>query len=232
VALASTRELLNNWVRIVGTVFPVQSGPEFLLSRPVNSSTSDELSLFIYLGVRLSISSTEAWASTVLRRIHAAHFDHLYTAAVEDARRGQESSFFRLSDERLRQNGQVPVRKCYKGYGWSSTVIDRLVDLMFLDPQHYLQISKQQCRKRINLTQQDGKRWRRLISCMGYKILLCLPPEITDNRFVPLYVHFSVYITHVLLCRMKLTDAQMDLLVPACEERLGQLDKAHLVEFE
>jgi hypothetical protein len=31
---------------------------------------------------------------------------------------------------------------------------------------------------------------------------------------------------------MKLTDAQMDLLVPACEKRLRRLSKAHLMEFE
>ena len=43
---------------------------------------------------------------------------------------------------------------------------------------------------------------------------------------------FSIYITHVLLCRIKLTDAQIDLLVLAYEERLGELDKAYLMEFE
>ena len=150
----------------------------------MNVRPPDELSLFIYLGGRLSMSLMEAWASTVLRRIDAAHFDHLYTAAVEDARRGQESSFFRLSDERLRQHGQVPVRKCHKGYGFLSAVIDCLMDLIFLDLQQCPQISKDQYRKRMNLTQQHGKRWRHLISCMGYKILFCLPPEITDNRSV------------------------------------------------
>ena len=70
----------------------------------------------------------------MLRRIHATHFNHLYTTAVKDAYRGQESSFFRLSDKRLRQYRQVPVRKYYKGYGLLSAVIDRLLDLIFLDP--------------------------------------------------------------------------------------------------
>jgi hypothetical protein len=126
--------LVDNRDRITETVLPTQSGPESLVSRPANVRRPDELSLFIYLGGRLSMSLMEAWASTVLRRIDAAHFDHLYTAAVEDARRGQESSFFRLSDERLRQHGRVPVRKCHKGYGLLSAVIDCLVDLIFLDP--------------------------------------------------------------------------------------------------
>jgi hypothetical protein len=43
---------------------------------------------------------------------------------------------------------------------------------------------------------------------------------------------FFIHITDVLLHSMKLTDAHMDMLVPACEERLSRLDEARLAEFE
>ena len=69
---------------------------------------------------------------------------------------------------------------------------DRLLDLLFSDPQQCPQISRDQCRQRIHLTQQDGKRWRYLIKRVGYKLLLCLPPGLTDNRFALfriLFVH-------------------------------------------
>ena len=95
----------------------------------------------------------------MLRRFHAAHLDRLYRVAIADVRQGRESSFFRLSDERHRQHGQIPVRRSHKGYGSSSAVMDRLVDLPFLDPQECAQITKDQCRKRLQLNQQDGKHY-------------------------------------------------------------------------
>jgi hypothetical protein len=183
-ALATTREVVNNADRITEMLTQIQGGAGSLVSRPMVRRPLDELSLFIDLTERASINSTEAWAHTVLRRIDAAHFDRLYTAAVADAGRGQNSSFFRLSDERLRQHGQVPVRKSHPGYRAPSAVRDRLIELLWLDPERRPRISKAQCRQRIHRTQQDGKRWRRLIESLGYKILYCLPPEITDNQCV------------------------------------------------
>ena len=199
-AQTATRELVDDWDRIAETVFPRQGGPVSLLSRTANGPPSDELSLFIYLGGRLSRSSTEQWASTVMRRILAAHFDHLYATAIEDAKKGQNSTFFCLSDERIRQYGQSPIRKCYTGYGPSSAVRDRLIDLLFLDPEQRPQISRDQCKQRIHLIQQDGKRWRQLIQSLGYKVLFCLPPEVSDNRCVGLlYASFRSYDSRILL---------------------------------
>ena len=87
----------------------------------------------ISLGRRLSISVVEAWTSRILHRIRCTHFHQLYKVAIEDAGKGDESSFFCLSDELLRRYGKSPTRRYDKGFGASSTVKDRLVELILLD---------------------------------------------------------------------------------------------------
>jgi hypothetical protein len=76
---------------------------------------------------------------------------------------------------------RVPVHRPQRGYGSSSVIRDRSVDLIFLDEQLRPQISKDQCRERIDTVHQDGERRSRLIGTMGYEILLLMPPEATDN---------------------------------------------------
>lgn len=61
-----------------------------------------KVSLFAYLGRQLSTNTTESWASAIVHRIQCAHFHRVYTIAIEDAGKGEQSSFFRLSDELLR----------------------------------------------------------------------------------------------------------------------------------
>ena len=117
----------------------------------------------ISLGRRLSISVVEAWTSRILHRIRCAHFHQLYKVAVEDAGKGDESSFFCLSAELLRRHGKNPTRRHGKGFGASSAVKDRLVELILLDQRLQPQLSKERCREVIQDVEQNGKRWSRLI---------------------------------------------------------------------
>jgi len=99
----------------------------------LTTGASDGLSLMITLGRRLSMSPAKAWTSRILHRIRCAHFHQLYKVAIEDAGKGEESSFFCLSDELLRRHGETPTRRHGKGFSASSAVKDRLVELILLD---------------------------------------------------------------------------------------------------
>jgi len=111
------------------------------------AGASDRLSLMISLRRRLSMSPAKAWTSRILRRIRCAHFHQLYKVAVEDAGKGEESSFFCLSDELLRRHGGTPTRRHGKGFGVSSAVKDGLVELILLDQRLRPQLSKDRCRE-------------------------------------------------------------------------------------
>jgi len=49
---------------------------------------------------------------------------------IEDAGKGEQSSFSRLSDELLRRYGQNLIRKQQRGHSSSTAVRDRLVDII------------------------------------------------------------------------------------------------------
>ena len=117
------------------------------------------------------------------RRLFQAHFHWVYQAAVNDAGEGENSTFFRLSDELLRQSGVTSVRKYAKNYCNASAVLDRLTDLIFSSPRPP-KISREQCRERLHRADQDGKRWARIIITLGYKGVLLMSPDVSDNRYV------------------------------------------------
>jgi len=162
--------------------------PEPKLRRPSQkrkSPTEDDshgLSFMISLGRRLSTSPAEAWASRIFQRIRCAHFHRLYMVAIEDARKGDKSSFFWLSDELLRRHGKAPIRRHGPGFGVSSAVKDRLVELILLDPRLRLQLSRDRCWQIIQDIEQNGKRWSRPIQRLGYEILLLIPDELSDRK--------------------------------------------------
>jgi hypothetical protein len=111
--LTALREAKSNWTLISQTDLAMDHRPE--------AGASNGLSLVISLGRRLSMSPAKAWTSTILHRIRCAHFHQLYKVAIEDARKGEESSFFCLSDELLRRHGENPTRRHGKGFGWRET---------------------------------------------------------------------------------------------------------------
>lgn len=158
------------------------SQTDLAIDNRLKDSASNGLSFMISLGRRLSMSPAEAWASRIYHRIRCAHFHQLYMAAVEDSRKGDESSFFWLSDELLRRHGVAPTRRYGKGFGESSAVKDRLVELILLDRRLRLQLSKDRCRQIIQDYEQNGKRWSGLIQRLGYEILLLIPGELSDRR--------------------------------------------------
>ena len=172
--LIALREANMNWPLISQSSMATDDGPE--------DSASDSLSFMISLGRRLSMSPAEAWASRILHRIRCTHFHQLYIAAIEDTRKGHESSFFRMSDELLRRHGVAPTRRYGNGFGVSSAVKDRLVELILLDPRLRIQLSKDRCRQIIQDIEQNGKRWSRPIQRLGYEILLLIPDELSDRR--------------------------------------------------
>ena len=172
--LTALREAKNNWTLISQTDLAMDHRPE--------AGASDRLSLMISLGRRLSMSPAKAWTSRILRRIRCAHFHQLYKVAVEDAGKGEESSFFCLSDELLRRHGETPTRRHGKGFGASSAVKDRLVELILLDQRLRPRLSKDRCREVIQDVEQNGKGWSRLIQRLGYEILLLVPPEFSDRK--------------------------------------------------
>jgi hypothetical protein len=145
-------------------------------------SASDGLSFMISLGRRLSMSPAEAWTSRIFHRIRCAHFHQLYMVAIEDARKGEKSSFFCLSDELLRCHGKTPIRRHGPGFGASCVVKDRLVELILLDPRLRLQLSKDRCREVIQDVEQNGKLWNGPIQRLGYEILLLIPAELSDRK--------------------------------------------------
>jgi ribonuclease HI len=63
----------------------------------------------------------------------------VYTIAIEGAGKGEQSSFFRMSDELLRRYGQNPIRKQQRGHNCSAAVRDRLV-IIFLDPGQFAEL--------------------------------------------------------------------------------------------
>jgi hypothetical protein len=54
---------------------------------------------------------------------------------MEDAKKGEQSSLFDLTDELLRHHEEALILPCRKECRASSVVRVRLVDLIFLDPQ-------------------------------------------------------------------------------------------------
>lgn len=172
--LTALREAKNNWALIPRTDLAMNDQPE--------DGASNGLSFMISLGRRLSMSPAEAWTSRILHRIRCAHFHQLYKVAIEDAGKGDESSFFRLSDELLRRHGKNPTRRHGKGFGASSAVKDRLVELILLDQRLRPQLSKDRCREVIQDVEQNGKRWSRLIQRLGYEILLLIPADFSDRK--------------------------------------------------
>lgn len=71
-----------------------------------------------------------------------------------------------------------PLDEMAKEFGVSSVVKDRLVELILLDPQLRLQLSKDRCRQIIQDIEQNGKRWSGQFSlarfCMCYPFIYLL----------------------------------------------------------
>jgi hypothetical protein len=106
-----TRELVNNWNRFSKTVLPADYRPALIVSQLSRRPPSNLLSLFAYLGRQLSTNTTESWVSAIVHHIQCAHFHRVYTIAIEDAGEGEQSSFFRFSDELLCRYGRENRRR-------------------------------------------------------------------------------------------------------------------------
>ena len=182
-ALGSALDLANNWTRIAEDALRGHGSIEFLPSRATGDMRLQGLYSFVSLGRLISADPIRAHYYTVARRFYQAHFHWVYRAAVDDAGEGENSTFFRLSDELLRQSGVAPIRKHAKHYCNASAVLDRLTDLIFSSPEPP-KISRIQCRERLHHAEQDGKRWARIIITLDYKGVLLMSPDVSDNRYV------------------------------------------------
>ena len=182
-ALESALDLANNSTWIAEDALREHGSIEFLPSRATGDMRLQGLYSFVSLGQWISADPIRAHYYTVERRLFQAHFHWVYRAAVNDAGEGENSIFFRLSDELLRQSGVAPIRKHAKYYRNASAVLDRLTDLIFSSPEPP-KISRIQCRERLHRAEQDGKRWARIIITLGYKGVLLMSPDVSDNRYV------------------------------------------------
>ena len=182
-ALESALDLANNSTWIAEDALRGHGSIEFLPSRATGDMRLQGLYSFVSLGQWISADPIRAHYYTVARRLFQAHFHWVYRAAVNDAGEGENSTFFRLSDELLRQSGVAPIRRHAKHYRNASAVLDRLTDLIFSSPEPP-KISRKQCRERLHRANKDGKRWARIIITLDYKGVLLMSPDVSDNRYV------------------------------------------------
>ena len=159
-ALTAVRKLVNHWELIANTALLEHYQPGSVESTLREDHRSGVLSLLVYLGRRLRLPSHRRLGQASLSIRSTMHTSiNYYVTAMEDAKKGDQPSFFDLMGELLRHHEETLTRPCRKGRRASSVVRDRLVNLIFLDSQQQQgrQISRKQCRNKIHVDQQKGK---------------------------------------------------------------------------
>ena len=182
-ALTGALDLVNNWPQLAADVLHEHVGLKSLALLPVTEPRFRGFYDFVDLGRWVSIEPVQGHAREVVRRINNAHFHWLWRAAVEDSGKDGSGTFFRMTDELLLHNGVIPQRSHDQGHKHLDAVKARFLDTIFSFPRTP-GLTRKKCGENMHKSEQNGKRSARVISTLGYKGLLQLPPEVSDNRYV------------------------------------------------